>query len=507
MHENGLEKSLTALQEETGVSCRTADSPNTLLADISTGRWDMALRALTPLQLEPRLLIPLYEQIFWEVAEGGEIDAARIILRESEAMGLMREEDEQRYMRLENGLSTAMLSKTAGAKVDLVHKKEAKRAKIAQDLAPHLVSVPNGRLLTLLGEALCYEEAQAMINPARDSTSLHFDIFRGIIPTSTATSSGDALTNVCYKTVTMAHGQHVEAAAFSPDGAYFVVGLADGFIEAWSPVLGQPRTDLVYQTHKSEYMLMETSILALTFSPDSQLLASGSLSGDISIWRIGSGLCIKQLAKAHTGGISSLQFSPDGTTILSAGYDHAVRLFNIRTGSMVREFVGHAEFVQQAVFSWEATRVLSTSSDGTMRIWNGKSGECLQTIRPGPADQLSQRPAKTITGLPKHPDTFILSAQDCPLQVYGANGAAGKTFKSQPTNYSAVCASPSGKYVYAFGEDRQAYCFDYVSGALFKSFPASDTTAGEIIGAVHHPHLNLMATFDTGNAIKFWKCS
>lgn len=507
--EHNLPSTLHSLQEETGVHQSSVEDIDGLLADVCAGRWEAVFRALDGVQLEARRLVGLYEHVFWEMAEGGDVDGARLLLRESEPLALLRGMDEARYMGLENGLSTAILSRTAGAKMELVERKEAKRARLAQDLAPHLHSVPKGRLLTLLGQALRFEEQQLQLSKS-DTLSLHYDVFRGILPvTEEPVVEGDAVISMCYRSVVLPTGQHVEAAAFSPDGGYFVVGLADGFIEVWSAAVGQPRKDLVYQAHKTTYMVMETAVLAMAFSPDSQTLAVGTLSGDVALWKVATGSCLRRIPKAHAGAIASLHFAPDGLSLLTAGYDGALRLYSLRTGALLRQFPGQGEApVYGCLLAAEGRRALSAGSDGVLRIWDTRTGDCLQAITPAAGgEQLAQRQIRAIVPLPRHPDMFLLCVQDGGLQVYGATGAPGKAFAVPRScaSFLGACCSPSGKYVYALGTDRKAYCYEYASAGLVKVLDLVDTGDHEIIGAAHHPHTNLMATFDTGNAIKFWK--
>lgn len=72
-------------------------------------------------------------------------------------------------------------------------------------------------------------------------------------------------------------------------------------------------------------MMMEQAVLCITFSRDSEMLASGSQEGKIKIWRINAGQCLRKFEKAHSKGITCLQFSRDNSQVLSASFDYTVR--------------------------------------------------------------------------------------------------------------------------------------------------------------------------------------
>ena len=72
-------------------------------------------------------------------------------------------------------------------------------------------------------------------------------------------------------------------------------------------------------------MMMEDSVLCLSFSKDSEMLASGSKDGKIQIWKIQSGQCLRKFEKAHNKGITSVSFSKDSSQVLSSSFDGSVR--------------------------------------------------------------------------------------------------------------------------------------------------------------------------------------
>jgi WD40 repeat protein len=72
-------------------------------------------------------------------------------------------------------------------------------------------------------------------------------------------------------------------------------------------------------------MMMEDAILCLTFSRDSEMLASGSQDGKIKVWKIQTGQCLRKFEKAHSKGVTSMQFSKDNSQLLTGSFDMSVR--------------------------------------------------------------------------------------------------------------------------------------------------------------------------------------
>src|SRR5439155_12390194 len=85
------------------------------------------------------------------------------------------------------------------------------------------------------------------------------------------------------------------------------------------------------------------SVTAVAYTPDGSMVASGGDDGTIKLWRVVDGMLLRTLAGHQappafyrkTAAIQSLAFSPDGTTLASAGNDNAVKVWRVADGSVI----------------------------------------------------------------------------------------------------------------------------------------------------------------------------
>ena len=144
-------------------------------------------------------------------------------------------------------------------------------------------------------------------------------------------------------------------------------------------------------------------VWCVAFSPDGRFFVSGgggevrqSRPGDflnvtwapgrdfaLRVWDARTGTLVRRLP-GHGALVACVAWSPDGKSLLSGSEDGTLRLWDAATGKELRRFEGHAGMVAAAVFAADGTRVLSGSRDETVRLWDVKTGRELSALR-GPA--------------------------------------------------------------------------------------------------------------------------
>jgi WD40 repeat protein len=117
-----------------------------------------------------------------------------------------------------------------------------------------------------------------------------------------------------------------------------------------------------------------------TLSYHNNSIAAGSELGDIIILNAITGSQSAVLS-GHTGPATCVVFLPDGTSLVSGGYDKTVKLWDVQTGGVDKTFFGHTSMVWSVSISVDCTTIASGSHDKTTCLWNIQTGECYHTIQ------------------------------------------------------------------------------------------------------------------------------
>ncbi len=117
-------------------------------------------------------------------------------------------------------------------------------------------------------------------------------------------------------------------------------------------------------------------IVALTISPSSEFIATGSSDWTIEVWKVGTaplkGTDLGDplwILKGHAGTITTVAFSASGKILASGSVDQRVRLWDLTTGEHLHTFSNHTSKISALAFARDDV-LASGSSDGTVFIWD-----------------------------------------------------------------------------------------------------------------------------------------
>jgi WD40 repeat protein len=117
-------------------------------------------------------------------------------------------------------------------------------------------------------------------------------------------------------------GDGLGGVAFAPDGSVFAT-VQDVGIRFWDP-----------QTHAlvAGPLVGSSTFTALSFAPDSRLLASAGSDGTVWFWNPRTGAGVGRMLTGHIDAVSALAMSAD--LLVTGGWDHMVRVWEWEEGSL-----------------------------------------------------------------------------------------------------------------------------------------------------------------------------
>ncbi|MHC5773420.1 protein kinase domain-containing protein [Nostoc sp.] len=199
----------------------------------------------------------------------------------------------------------------------------------------------------------------------------------------------------------LGHSHAVKSVAFSPDGQILVSGSWDKTIKLWDINTGREICSMTGH---------QLQVNSVAFSPQGQLLASASYDRTIRLWQI-SALessqrelqnrpCYSLLStlSGHAWAVLTVAFSPDGQILATGSDDNTIKLWEVNTGQLICTLVGHSWSVVAVAFSADGETLLSASCDKTVKLWRVSTAEEIVTLS-GHVDSVSAVAMSKVTQL------------------------------------------------------------------------------------------------------------
>ena len=178
------------------------------------------------------------------------------------------------------------------------------------------------------------------------------------------------------------HDKPISSLTFAPNSLSLASASSDGLIKVWD----------MASRHEVLTLANRDALYDLEYSPDGKVLAAalGAKFGNTStlmLWDVGTNQSVAQFG-THGTRLFEIVYSPDGTRIACACWDHTVTVWDVATQQKVGTLTGHTGSVSSVVFSADGSRMATGSWDGTIKLWDAESYALIGTLT-GHTDQVN----------------------------------------------------------------------------------------------------------------------
>ncbi|MCE9563389.1 MAG: WD40 repeat domain-containing protein [Planctomycetes bacterium] len=271
----------------------------------------------------------------------------------------------------------------------------------------------------------------------------------------------------------------VTATAYHPQGKVVAFGI-HGEVRQFDTLKGEPIEGSPVSPGQ---------VTALAFDPKGRWLAVAGgepgKSGDVRLFKLDAEGKAAKVASftisGHKDSVFAVAFSPDGTTLATAGYDRVIHLWEVFSAAPAQPLVmkmpkltlkDHSDTIYAVSFNHDGTLLASGAADRSVKVWEIATGKRLYTLGD---------PTDWVYCLAWSPDKKHLAAGgvDKSIRVWEANKDGSKLVASAFAHEKPVwrlAYTPDGKQLFTVGEDRVMKTWDAAKLTETKTYPAQPDT-------------------------------
>ncbi|MBF0320953.1 MAG: serine/threonine protein kinase, partial [Nitrospirae bacterium] len=249
------------------------------------------------------------------------------------------------------------------------------------------------------------------------------------------------------------HGHGITATAFTSGERVAVTTCKDNVVRVWDLSTGNCQMSLSVDNPV-------TSLLCC--SGDTHVL-SGNTGGSLRLWDVKTGEVLR-IFKGHAAEISSLAFARGGRFLLSASKDGMMILWDFDTGERVKVYRCPSNNITCAAIDEDLAFIATGSTDRNIRLWDCAAGSVTKTLS-GHTD--------TVMAIDiSHDGTFIVSG-GVARRIRAWDVASGKntaTFEGHSGAVTSLRISPDGRFFISGSRDGTALLWDKTQPAASAAF-------------------------------------
>lgn len=260
------------------------------------------------------------------------------------------------------------------------------------------------------------------------------------------------------------HGHWVNKFTFSPNGQLLAAAGFDGTVRVLRmPLKAGPKLDLGLVTTLEH----AGPVSSVDFSPDGKTLVSVGHDSQICFWDAGTW---QQIAVLHEASIpiGAVAFSPDGQTLATGSFDGHIRLYDLVSFPAIDQAEKyssdqHSAPIWSLVFHPEGHTFFTSSHDRTIKTWDRQTGKCLSTL----LGHVGKIPSVVIT---RDGRVLASSSHDNTIRLWAtATGKCLKVLQDHQGEVWDVAFSPDNKILASTALDHSIRLWNTTTGQLLNT--------------------------------------
>lgn len=259
------------------------------------------------------------------------------------------------------------------------------------------------------------------------------------------------------------HEEGVSTVAWSPNGQVIASGSGNGIVSVWEAMT-------LRQYHRlNEHIGI---VRGIAWSPDGSQFATADQEGLVFIWNAQNGKPVQQWSAQES--VRSLAWHPYKPCLLTAGSDGAVRFWNTTTGALTSVYQTYATMVDAIAWSPDGSLFACGCDDNSVRVLE----DVTYRYRSFYAHHTSR--VASITWLPIGARQYIASAgYDCTIQIWDVvTQELFTTYKEHSDPVVTLAWSPTGRYLASGSCDKTVRIWEVATGACVQHYQHDQDVSG-----------------------------
>jgi WD40 repeat protein len=201
---------------------------------------------------------------------------------------------------------------------------------------------------------------------------------------------------------------------------------------------------------------VKPGVVGLTLSRDGKTLVVAGGDGRIRVFEVATGK-LEQILSGHTNVVYKANFDPSEKLLGSSSRDQTARIWDIATGRELQKLTGFRCPVKAVEFKPDGKLIAASGNDGMLKIWDVKTGAELQSL-------------------------VHINSANVDMAVY------------------SIAFSRNGKKIYGGNGDGTISEWDVASGKETRNWKAHENSAYKLLFS---PDYRLLASFGD-SVVKLW---